>query len=70
MIENASQLNVSLHQLSSFVDSLEALQTDCERTGDFRLFGVLSQGYITRIRELNTEIRGHLRDGELAAAPR
>ncbi len=70
MIKTAAQLNASLHQLSSFVDSLEALQMDCARTGDFRLFGVMSQGYITRIRELNTEIREYLCDREPALAPR
>ena len=66
MIENAAQLNASLHQLSSFVDSLEELQMDYERTSDFRLFGILSQGYITRIRELNTEIRDYLSEREPA----
>jgi len=69
MIGSVVQLNASLHQLSSFVDSLEALQLDCARTGDFRLFGVLSQGYITRIRELNIEIRDYLRDQEPALSP-
>jgi hypothetical protein len=61
MIENAAQLNATLHQLSSFVDSLDALQLDCARKDDFRLFPVLSEGYLSRIRELNAEIREYVK---------
>jgi hypothetical protein len=60
MIENTAQLHASLHQLSSFVDSLVAAHLDCERRNDWRLFPVLSEGIVIRIRELNTEIREYL----------
>jgi hypothetical protein len=39
---------------------------DCARTGDFRLFGVLSEGYMARIRELNAEICEYLQVSERA----
>jgi hypothetical protein len=61
MIENASQLNASLHQLSSMVDSLQAAHLDCERRNDWRLFPLLSAGLVIRIRELNADIREYLR---------
>jgi hypothetical protein len=60
MIENLTQLNASLFQLSSFVDSLEGLQRDCADKKDYRLFPLLSEGYLARIRELNEEIREYL----------
>lgn len=61
MIENLKQLNASLFQLSSFVDMLEALQLDCQQKKDFTLFPLVSEGYLHRIRELNSEIREYLR---------
>ena len=60
MIENTSQLNASLHQLSSMVDSLQAAHLDCEKRDDWRLFPLMSAGLVIRIRELNTEIRAYL----------
>jgi hypothetical protein len=75
MIENASQLNASLHQLSSMVDSLQAAHLDCEKRNDWRLFPLMSAGLVIRIRELNADIREYLRahsDSDLVApgAPR
>jgi hypothetical protein len=67
MIENASQLYASLHQLSSMVDSLQAAHLDCEKRNDWRLFPLMSEGLVIRIRELNAEIRAYLgsrSDGE------
>jgi hypothetical protein len=61
MIENASQLNASLFQLSSFVDSLDAVQRDCDARKDYRLLPLMSEGLIIRIRELNEEIRAYLK---------
>lgn len=61
MIENTVQLYASLHQLSCFVDMLDALQRDCAAKSDFRLFSTISVGYFTRIRELNEEIRDYLK---------
>lgn len=60
MIENASQLNASLHQLSSMVDSLQAAHLDCEKRNDWRLFPLMSEGLVIRIRELNGDIRQYL----------
>lgn len=60
MIENLTQLYASLHQLSSFADSLEGLRRDCADKNDYRLFALMSEGPINRIRELNEEIRAYL----------
>ena len=69
MIENISQLNASLFQLSSFVDSLDAVHRDCEARNDYRLFPLMSEGLIIRIRELNEEIRVYLKDQPECVAP-
>lgn len=68
MIENLTQLYASLHQLSSFVDSLEGLRRDCADKNDYRLFPVMSEGYLTHIRELNEEIRAYLKQQPEIAA--
>ncbi len=60
MIDNAHDLFVTLHQLASFTDMLEALQLDAEARNDYVLFSHLSRGYLHKIRELNTEIRTYL----------
>ena len=60
MIENMAQFSASLHQLSSFVDSLEAAHRDCETRNDFRLFPLMSEGLLIRIRELNDDIRQYV----------
>lgn len=60
MIKNAHELFVTLHQLSSFADMLEALRLDAEEKHDYALFSHLSQGYLCRIRELNAELREYL----------
>jgi hypothetical protein len=71
MIENLTQLHASLFQLSSFVDSLEGLRRDCTDKNDYRLFPLLSEGYLARIRELNEEIREYLQhQSEIATAGR
>jgi hypothetical protein len=59
MITNASELNVALQQLGQFADTLEAMRLHAEKTNS-RVFPVLSQVYIHRIREINTEIRAYL----------
>jgi hypothetical protein len=60
MITNASDLNVALQQLTQFADTLEAMRLHAEKTNS-RVFPVLSQAYIHRIREINAEIRAYLR---------
>ena len=55
MITNASDLNVALQQLTQFADTLEAMRLNAEKTNS-RVFPVLSQAYIHRIREINAEI--------------
>ena len=62
MIQNAHELFVTLHQLSSFADKLEALRLDAEQKNDFALFAHLSGGYLHRIHELNAELRDYLAD--------
>ena len=69
MIENLTQLHASLFQLSSFVDSLEGLSRDCADKNDYRLFPLVSEGYLTRIRELNDEIRTYLSQQPEATEP-
>lgn len=59
MITNASDLNVALQQLTQFVDTLEAMRLHAEKTNS-RVFPVLSQAYIHRIREIHAEIRTYL----------
>jgi hypothetical protein len=61
MISNTHDLYVTLHQLASFTDMLEALRLDAESQKDYRQFTHLSKGYLLRIRELNGEIREYLR---------
>ncbi len=39
---------------------LQALRLDAEEKKDFSLFAHLSQGYLMRIRELNSEISQYL----------
>jgi hypothetical protein len=62
MIANVTELNVALHQLSSFADMLEALRLDAESTNDWTMFSHLSKGYFIRIHQINTEIREYLKD--------
>jgi hypothetical protein len=59
MIASASDLNVALEQLGKFTDTLEAMRRHAEQT-DSRVFPVLSQVYINRIREIHDEIRAYL----------
>ena len=61
MIGNTHDLFVNLHQLSSFTDMLEAMYLDAKEQNDFTLFPILSEGYIHKIRELNSEIREFLK---------
>ena len=61
MITNTHELYVTLHQLASFADMVEALRLDAESQQDYRQFTHLSKGYLLRIRELNAEIREYLR---------
>lgn len=61
MITNASDLNVALEQLTQFTDTLEAMRLHAEKTNS-RVFPVLSQAYIHRIREINAEIRTYLHE--------
>lgn len=60
MITNTHELYVTLHQLASFADMVEALRLDAESQQDYRQFTHLSKGYLLRIRELNAEIREYL----------
>jgi len=60
MITNMHELYVTLHQLASFTDMVEALRLDAESQQDYRQFTHLSKGYLLRIRELNAEIREFL----------
>ena len=69
MIQNAHELYALLHQLSSFAGMLEALRLDAEEKNDFSLFAHLSQGYLTRIRELNREISQYLQSHPEPALP-
>jgi hypothetical protein len=59
MITDATDLNVALQQLSQFADTLEAMRLHAESTNS-RAFPVLSQAYISRIREINAEIHCYL----------
>ena len=59
MISNAADLNVSLRQLTQFADTLECMRLHAEKLNS-RAFPVLSEAYIHRIREINTEIRAYL----------
>ena len=68
MIENAHALFVSLHQLSRFADMLEALRRDAEDRQDYGQFAHLSKSYLTRIHELNEEIKDYLRSEPAAVA--
>ena len=68
MIENATGLFVSLHQLSRFADMLEALRRDAEQRQDYCEFAHLSKSYLHRIHELNEEIKAYLRS-EPGAVP-
>jgi hypothetical protein len=67
MISNANELNVALHQLSSFADMLEALQRDAADKNDWALFPLVSAGYFHKIREINSEIRAYLHGHSEAA---
>jgi len=60
MITNTHELYVTLHQLASFADMVEALRLDAESQQDYRQFTHLSKGYLLRIRELNAAIREYL----------
>lgn len=59
MITNAIDLNMALQQQTQFADILEAMRLHAEKTNS-RTFPVLSQVYISRIREINEEIRIYL----------
>src|SRR5437879_1050188 len=59
LMQNMAHYSASLHQLSSFIDSLEAAYRDCEARNDYRLFHLMSEGLLIRIRELNEEIRNY-----------
>jgi len=67
MISNATELNVVLHQLSSFADMLEALRLDAESSGEWALFSHLSKGYFIKIHDLNDEIRAYLQEQDLVS---
>ena len=70
MIANAHELFVSLHQLASFTDMFEAMYLDAKEKNEFALFPLVSEGYLHKIRELNTEIRQYLQShSEEALAP-
>jgi hypothetical protein len=69
MIQNALQLYASLHQLSSFVDMLEALRMDCVKSNDFTLFPLVSEGYLHQIQELNADIKSYLQEHSEADKP-
>ena len=59
MITSAADLNVALEQLSQFADTLEGMRLHAEMVKS-RAFPTLSQAYIHRIREINSEIREYL----------
>jgi hypothetical protein len=60
LITNAADLSIALQQLSQFADTLEGMRMHAENINS-RTFPTLSQVYINRIREINTEIREYLR---------
>ena len=64
MITNATELNVAVHQLSSFADMLEALRLDAESKREWDTFSHLSKGYFIKIHQLNAEIREYLNEHE------
>ena len=55
MITDLTQLEVSLHQLSSFQQMLEAMRLHLNESNP-SLFPGLSEGYLRRIQELQSEI--------------
>ena len=57
-------MSAALHQLSSMVEMLEALQLDCEARNDFAPFPLVSEGYRHRIRDLNVDIREYVQTQE------
>lgn len=59
MIQNAAQLHGALEQLSSFVDTLEAMRRHSVET-DSTVFPLASEAYLKRIQELNSEILQYL----------
>ena len=62
MITNTLELSSALRQLSSLASTLEALEMDAESKNDWTLFPLISKGYFSRIREINTEIRSYLQE--------
>jgi hypothetical protein len=60
MIANAHRLYVTLHQLSSFTDMLEATHHHAKEKNDLTLFPLVSEGCTHIICELNAVIREYL----------
>lgn len=61
MITNPTHLENAFKQLSSFQDMLEAMRRHCYETQS-PLFPIVSEGYLRRITELQTEIMEYLRE--------
>ena len=59
MIANEQQMETALHQLSSFKGMLEAMRLHLEET-EPTLVPLVSESYLHRIQELQTEICDYL----------
>jgi hypothetical protein len=59
MITSSTQLEVALHQLTSFEEMLEAMRRYLEETNS-PLFPLISKGYLEHIQELQVEISEYM----------
>ena len=57
MITDENNLRGTLHQFTSFSDTLYALFLHAEQTGDWELFPLHAKGLFHHVRELSVEIQ-------------
>jgi len=68
MITTEEQFKISLHQLSSFKGMLEAMRLHLQET-ETTLIPLVSESYVHRIQEIQTEICDYLLSQEPVASP-